>query len=304
MQAVVEYTGSQLTTIKQTVAKDTNDIEFNLFMGACKSYGLDPFRKQISAIVFNKDKPAKRNMTIIVGRDGLRSVAQRCGDYRPASSQPGYVYDESLKGDLNPIGLVSVSVNLFKQDNKGEWYPVFGEAYWDEYAPIKDKWAENEQGKYRPTGEKTLDTTGQWGKMSRVMLVKCAEAQALRAGWPDVFSGLYAEEELDQAVSREMTDVTPSEQVENEAAANRQNRLGNKSILMTLDDTGVFERVPVGEMADKCAEFISNNDAEQVHVWAIQNREPLKEFWAINPNDALAVKKLIEDKTLNVGRAA
>ena len=296
-----DFTPSQLTTIKNTVAKDTNNLEFDLFMNAARSYSLDPFRKQISAIVFNKNKPDKRNMTIIVGRDGLRSIAQRCGDYRPASEPPQYIYDAELKGELNPIGIVSVSTLLHKQDKNGDWFPVFGEAYWDEYAPIKDEWGENEQGKWKPTGRKTLDTSGQWGKMARVMLLKCAEAAALRAGWPDVFSGLYAEEELDQS---RMKDITPSQEIEEEAAHRRQNALGGRGIMMVMDESAKLERIPIGNVADRCLEFIKSSEPEAVHLWSVQNVDPLREFWSVHPNDALEVKKAIEKKTENVGAAA
>ena len=300
MNALVDFTPAQLTTIKNTVAADTNDLEFDLFLNACKSYGLDPFRKQISAIVFNKTKPEKRRMAIIVGRDGLRSIAARNGDYRPASEKPDVVYDESLKGPTNPKGIVSVSIQLWKQDKNGQWFPVYGEAYWDEFAPVKEAWEYNQEaGKRQPSGKFEVDNT--WAKMPIVMLTKCAEGQALRAGWPDQFGGLYAEEEMH---AHTMEDITPSDAVRKEAEHRRQNLLGDRAILMTLDDTGVFERVPLGQMADRCAEFIQENDAETVHKWSIQNREPLKDFWAAAPNDALHVKSLIEEKTANLGEAA
>ncbi len=291
------FSNSQLATIKNTVASETNREEFDLFMGAAKSYGLDPFRKQISAIVFNKDNAAKRKMAIIVGRDGLRAIAQRCGDYRPASGKPDIEYDKDLIGPDNPKGIVSIAVELFKQDSAGNWFPVYGEAYWDEFAPVKAGWAYDQaQGKRAPTGEQAVD--GNWKKMPVVMLTKCAEGQALRAGWPDTFGGLYAEEEMQQA---QQADVTPSEAIDAEATAQRENAIGKgRSILMTLDDTGVFRRVEIGAMADKCLEFIKENDAEAVHVWSVQNRLPLQEFWAVSPNDALDVKKAIEKKTANV----
>jgi phage recombination protein Bet len=291
--ALPDFTASQLTTIKNTVAKDTNHLEFDLFMNAARSYGLDPFRKQISAIVFSKDNAQKRQMAIIVGRDGLRSIAARCGDYRPASGPANIVYDDASKCPANPKGIVSVGITLFKQDNRGEWHPVYGEAFWDEFAPLKDEWAYNDkEGKRTPTGEKTVD--GNWAKMPIVMLTKCAEGQALRAGWPDQFSNLYAEEEMQAHTSK---DITPSQEIEQEAAHRRENALGGRGILMNMDSSGALSRVPMGEVADRCLEFIKDSDAETVWKWSIQNREPLREFWAAAPNDALEVKKQIEAKT-------
>lgn len=297
MGAVTNFTPTQLMTIRHTVASDTNDIEFDLFMNAARSYGLDPFRRQISAIVFNKKNADKRRMTIIVGRDGLRSIAQRCGDYRPASSRPEYVYDPDQKGPNNPLGLISVSVELFKQDKNGDWFPVFGEAYWDEFAPLREKWDLNpESGRREPTGEMELDTSGQWGKMGRIMLLKCAEAQALRAGWPDVFSGLYAEEELDQALARETRDITPSQEIAEEQKHRRENALGGKGILFAMDDTAKLERIPLGNVADRCMEFVKNASPEDAYRWSERNAEALREFWSNSPNDALEIKKAIEPK--------
>lgn len=296
MGAIANFTPSQLATIRHTVASDTNDSEFNLFMEAAKSYGLDPFRKQINAIVFNKSKPDKRKMTIIVSRDGLRVIAQRCGDYRPASDRAELITDDDLKGPNNPLGIVSCAVKLHKRDQDGTWYPVYGEAYWDEFAPLKEKWDLNQSsGRREPTGVFELES-GNWTKMPRLMLQKCAEAQALRAGWPDVFSGLYAEEEMDQARAREMQDVTPAEAVQQDAAHKRQNALGSKGILIAFDN-GILDRVPMGEVADRCFEFIAENDGETVYRWSTANREALKDFWAESPNDALEVKKAIEGKT-------
>jgi len=298
--ALPDFSPAQLTTIKNTVAKDTNHLEFDLFMNAARSYGLDPFRKQIGAIVFNKDKQDRRQMAIIVGRDGLRSIAARCGDYRPASGPAAIVFDEGAKGPTNPRGIVSVGITLYKQDNRGEWHPVYGEAYWDEFAPVKDEWAyDQESNKRKPTGSKTVD--GNWAKMPIIMLTKCAEGQALRAGWPDQFSNLYAEEEMQFHTTK---DITPSEEVEQDAAHRRENAIGGRGILMNMDASGALSRVPLGEMADRCLEFIKESDAETVWKWSIQNREPLREFWATAPNDALEVKKNIEAKTATLQVAA
>ena len=293
-----DFTPAQLRTIRETVAADTNAHEFDLFMNAARNYGLDPFRKQISAIVFNKDKGDRRRMAIIVGRDGLRVIAARCGDYRPADRPTQFVIDDALKSETNPKGLLSAGVTLYKQDKKGDWYSVYGEAFWDEFAPVKDEWAyDAEKGQRAPTGKQTVD--GTWAKMPTLMLAKCAEAQALRAGWPEQFGGLYVEEEMHiHTMTRDngKTDLSPSEQVEQEKQNQRQKMLGRDAVLLNMDGSGALQRVPVGEVADRCFEFFKSADAETVYRWSVQNKEGLRDFWTVAPSDALEVKKAMERK--------
>lgn len=288
------YSPEQILTIKRTVAVDHNDLEFDLFMEACRSYQLDPFRKQIFSIIYSKDNAQKRKQTIIVSRDGSRVLAQRCGDYRPASAPPVFEYDADLKSATNPKGIVSVSVTLHKQDNRGEWYPVVGVADWDEFAPIKEEWAyDQESGKRQPTGRMTLDASGQWAKMPKVMISKCAEAQALRAGWPDQFGGVYQEEEM----HRFETDVTATQMVNDFQQIERQKLVGGRGLMMVFDDTATLEKVQMGKVADRCLDFLRSATPEEAYKFRIRNAESLKEFWAHDKSAALELKREIEAKS-------
>lgn len=286
----------QITLVQQTVAKDCNHDEFNLFMEAARSYGLDPFRKQILPLVFGKNAKdqSKRRMSIVVSRDGLRVIAQRCGNYRPASDKAEWEVDDSLVSPLNPKGLVSCTVYLWQQDKQGQWFKVKGEAEWDEFAPIAEEWAEGADGKRRPTGAKTLDTSGNWAKMPKVMLEKCAEAQALRAGWPEQFGGIYAEEELDRA---KVIDLSATEIVEAESEERRLKAIGaSESITVTWGDGWALENVPLGQFADRAAEYVRDTEPTTLAKWRDANRVGLQQFWAKQPNDALELKKLLEAK--------
>lgn len=303
MGTAIDLRPQQIALVKHTIARDCNDSEFDLFMEAAKSYGLDPFRKQIIPLVFSKDNPDKRRMSIVVARDGLRVIAQRCGNYRPASEPAQIDSDPGLKSPTNPLGIVRAVVRLWQQDNRGEWFPVMGEAYWDEFAPVAEEWAWNdEKGKRLPTGKKTLDPSGNWARMPRVMITKCAEAQALRAGWPDQFGGVYAEEELDRA---KVIDMTASQIAGAEEERRRMERIGGeKSVMLTWGDGWKLESVPLGQMVDRCAEFIRDSDAATVKRWADANAEPLRQFWAMAPNDALEIKRQVEAKTSKGANAA
>lgn len=301
MAQLATFTPNQLQTIKATVAKDTNSTEFDLFMEACRSYGLDPFRKQIHAVVYSKDNAEKRKMTIIVSRDGLRVLASRSGDYRPASEPAQILYDETLKGPTNPKGILSATVRLWKQDKRGEWFPVIGEAYWDEFAPITEEWAFSEEARARrPTGKKTLDASGNWAKMPLVMITKCAESQALRAGWPETFGGVYVEEEVERVTAQE----TATEALEKFQAEERSKRIGGAGIFMIFDDSAILEKVAVGKVADRCLEFIRSADPLDAHKFRLRNEVGLREFWAHSPSEALEVKRALEAKEAQLPRNA
>lgn len=289
-----DYTGAQLALIKRTVAKDTNSDEFDLFMAVARMKALDPFSKQISAIVFNKDKPAKRNMSIITTIDGMRAIASRSNRYRPDEDEPDYTYDAELKGPLNPLGLVKAKVRIWIADTQreGGWKPATGVAYWEEFAPIKDEWAENEAGKFKPTGRQTLDTAGNWGKMPRVMLAKCAEAQALRKAFPEDLSGLYEGSEMDRA---QALDVTASQMIGAYDEEARLQRVGAiNTIMLQFAPASPLEAIPVGQVADRVLGAARNFDLEQFRWFESANTHPLREFWARAPSDALALKQEME----------
>jgi phage recombination protein Bet len=306
-----DLTATQLQLVRRTVAKDCNDIEFDHFMAVAGQLGLDPLRKQICALVFSKDDDKKRNMSIIVQIDGLRAIAQRCGDYRPAEAAPLIEYDETRAGPDNPMGIVRCEVRLWKRDTDGGWYPVAGEAYWEEFAPIKDTaeggydWIETgefyaDSGKPKKRkvarGEIIKAVDGNWLKMPRVMIAKCAEAQALRKGWPEEFSGVYAEEEMHRA---EIIDATASELVAEHQMNERVRRVGGGDGLMFVFDAGgILVQVPRGEIADRLTSYYEREaaSAQDIIDFRIRNEASLKTFWAWAPGDALEVKKIAEQR--------
>lgn len=297
------YDARTLSLIKRTVAADCNDDEFNLFIHTARHLGLDPLRRQIYAFVFSKDNPAKRRMSIITAIDGFRAIAERTGDYRPDEEEPTFEVDPALKGPNNPAGLVKATVRVFKFSH-GAWHKVTASAHWDEYAPIREEWAyDQEAGKRKPTGRMELDTSGNWGKMPRLMLAKVAEALALRKAWPDAFANVYAHEEIDRS---RVVDLLPAEAAAEGAAEERLERIGGgNTILIDWMDNQPLCAVPVGQLADKVMAFIRANREEPstIGVWAERNRIALREFWARAPGDALEIKKEIEKATADLTAA-
>lgn len=316
MNAIVQlrpndFTNTQLALIRKTVAADTNPDEFDLFIHTAKHLRLDPLRRQIYAFVYSKTDAAKRKMSIIVAIDGFRAIADRTGAYRPDEDEPTIEIDEAQKNlDTNPIGIVKATVRVWKHSH-GAWHKVTASAYWDEYAPIRDSaeeyewrdtgevWEDSGKPKKKkvPVGEvrRRLDTSGQWGKMPRLMLAKVAEALALRKAWPDDFSNVYAAEEFDRTRAQ---DLTAWEAAEQGVTEKRLAQIGQgQSVMFQFDPTGPLEPVPLGKVADRIAEFVKNNREEvsAIGLFESRNRHALRDFWARQPGDALEVKKLLEN---------
>lgn len=306
-----DHTSRQIMLIKDTVAKDCNADEFDLFVEVARGKGLDPFLGQIIPMIFSKGDAAKRKMTIIISRDGQRVIAQRCGDYRPASKPPTFEYDASLKSPINPKGIVTATVYLWKQDQKsGTWYEVAGQVDWDEFAPVKktaddfewvdtgETWPDSGKPKMKkkPIGEvrDVLDDSGNWARMPKLMIAKCAEMQALRAGWPEQFSGLYDEAEMDKAKA---VDMDASQIVEQAREDMRMKAIGGAgNITVTWGDGYALENVSVGTFADRAIQHINSVSKAEALRWADANRDPLRTFWAKHPGDALEIKKLIDTR--------
>ena len=133
--AVVD-TARSLDLIRRTVAKDCEPAEFDTFIHICRAVGLDPLRRQIYAFVFGKDNPSARRLSVVTAIDGYRAIAERTGNYRPDDRAPRIEYSEEAKDvSKNPLGIVRAEVTVYKHAH-GAWFPVTGEAFWDEYAPI------------------------------------------------------------------------------------------------------------------------------------------------------------------------
>lgn len=284
----------QVALIRRTAAKDCNHDEFEQFMHVVSDLNLNPLRKQIYAFVYNKDKPDKRSMSIIIGIDGFRAIAERSGNYRPDDTAPEYRYDDALKGDTNPLGIATCSVKCFKRDSEsGEWFPLIGFVTWNEFAPISDEWAyDKDAGRRKPTGKQEL--SGKWRDMPAHMIQKCAEAQALRKGWPEDLSGVYSAEEMERA---NVIEGTFTEMAEASERDKRLERIGGAdAIAITLKYGGDLEPIPLGEFADKVLEAVDHFKTwAELDDFRSRNRYPLREYWARCKADALELNKALAD---------
>ena len=120
-------------------------------------------------------------------------------------------------------------------------------------------------------------------ELPRLMLAKCATMQALRAGWPAEFSGLYVEEEMDRA---KVLDASASELAIG-AGGGGSLRQSPGSDLITVSFGGwSLENVPSRAVCRKCARLDRGarpRPRDEVRTWAEANREALWIFWAKSP---------------------
>jgi phage recombination protein Bet len=314
MNALVTFKDQELALIRRTVAKDCEPAEFEQFIHIARSVGLDPLRRQIYAFVFGKGKKNKddRKLTVVTGIDGYRAISERSGCYRPDDRAPRIEYDPNLKGPANPLGIVKAEVTLYKYAH-GDWHPVPGEAYWDEFCPTdyreedcvwidtSDTWPDGKPKRKKVPKEGAVlyvdqSKTG-WVKSPRNQIAKCAEAQAHRKGWPNDFAGLEVQEEVDRRLTLDLTATELADQFE---MADRQARIGGPSILV-IDwiDGNALAPVPADKFLGQAMDFIRAHREEPstIAVWRDRNKASLQQYWGVKPSEALELKKEIERAT-------
>jgi phage recombination protein Bet len=170
----ISFTPEQRQLMKDTVAKGVSDNEFMLFMHLAQHYGLDPFAKEVWCIKYGQN-PA----TIFTSRDGYLKIASRDPQIN------GIVSDAVCAGDVmerlpdggvqhtygNPRGeLIGAYALVHRKDRA---YPAYF------YAPFKEYCAGS-----NPT----------WKKYPTAMIIKVAEAMALKRAFS--ISGLVTQEEI------------------------------------------------------------------------------------------------------------
>lgn len=194
-------TTEQLDLVKKTVANGATADELKLYLYDCARQGVHPLDKLIH---FTKRSGKYTPVTSI---DFMRIRAADTGEY--AGSDDAVFFSEPMKPDF----AATVTVWRLVQ---GQRCAFTATARWTEYKPDQDF---------------------MWRKMPTTMLAKCAEALALRKGFPRQLSGLYAKEELDQA-----DNTAP--------AASRGNSAGERVIVPSEPNGGASADLQMSQEGD------------------------------------------------------
>ena len=312
----------KISLVKRMAARDCNDDEFNVFVAVAADLNLNPLRKQIYAFVFNKNDAEKRNMTLVVGIDGGRAIAARTGNYRPDDQEPQWVFRHDLKDALtNPHGIEKCTVGVYHRPTRSDPFErIVHTVYWEEFAPLVTRgdadayewvdtgevWADSgkpkKMKKLREGSTATLridPNREQWIRAGRNQIAKCAEMGALRKGWPEDLSRIVVEEETHRAqvIDAEYVDLTPAELAAKGEQDARMEKIGGPAIFAAFDAAGTLERVEIGKFFDRVNAHTRQLKPDEVASFVMRNREALREFWGRAKNDALELKKILEQRS-------
>lgn len=175
----------QVQLIKNTIAKDATDDELKLFLYTANRTGLDPLTRQIHFVKRMVSKNVggqwvkEGQMTIQTGIDGYRAIATRTGEL---AGEDDVIFDSEDKDHPN-----KATVTVYRLV-KGNRVGFTASARWEEYV--------QQYNDYK-TGENKLGPM--WKKMPYLMLAKCAASLAYRKAFPNDLSGVYTNEEMEQA---------------------------------------------------------------------------------------------------------
>jgi phage recombination protein Bet len=207
-QPILSFNEKELETIRNTVAKNSTNDEFRMFMHLARTYQLDPFNKEIWFIKYAKkgQDPKSVEPSIMTSRDGYLKIADRHPQFDGLISdvvRKNDAFKRTMDGveheyssDRGPIS--GAYALVYRKDRK---YPIYVFAPYEEYKA----------------------DTKTWNNYPSAMILKVAESMALKRAF--TVSGLVSREEMD-VQQDEPIDVTSSSQDIDDASVSEKNDLG------------------------------------------------------------------------------
>ena len=173
---VLAFNHEQKQLIKDTVAKGASDNELALFLHLAQTYGLDPFAKEIWCL-----KYGNQAATIFTSRDGYLKIANGRLEMDGIQSDAVYENDGLIKQADGTIQ------HTYGTPERGKLIGA--------YAMVFRKDRSRAAYFYAPMAEYNAGSNPTWRKYPTAMIIKVAEACALKRAFS--ISGLVTQEEMD-----------------------------------------------------------------------------------------------------------
>lgn len=205
------------------------------FLHTCERTGLDPLARQIYCIPRLGRGGIEWGIQTAI--DGFRVVAERSRKYAGQDAAEWLCADGSwvdgwvreLHGERNEQGQLipgthplAARVRVYRHDWNPD-KPAVGFASWDEYVQLKTNG----------------DVTAMWASRGVGQLAKCAEALALRKGFPQDLSGIYTDDEMGSAAARDAMEALTGEQPSKQQPRSRVPRALTAQEPSTAEDGAV-----------------------------------------------------------------
>jgi len=245
--SITKWDQEKLELIRRLYCKGATDDEMEHFAHICQKSKLDPLLKQIYFMKYSG------KMTTITSIDGYRLIADRTGKYSPGK-ETTFAYDKNGF-------LVSATACIRKMTTDGTWHDVSATAHLVEYKP--------------------KHSSQFWAEKPHIMLGKCAEALALRKAFPADLSGMYVQEEMDQA-------KPDNEETKEEVVVQGEQSIPGTNPLAFMDNLKIYEladELSVRSELDHNELLVYLRAAEKKCIEEMQKPfEPVYNFWLENPN--------------------
>jgi phage recombination protein Bet len=277
-RAVVEYKsrdGQQIklspSIIKNFLVSGKSELVTNqelfMYMGVCKSRGLNPFIKDAYLIKYTPNDPA----AIIVSIDYYRKRAKAQPDCE------GWKTGIILKNSDQKLEYREGCILLDNEDLLGAWFEA-KPCHWK--IPMRKEINLKRYIKKRKDGR----TTRFWSEENQPeQIAKVAESQGLRATWPDEFQGLYVDAEIQSMEAQGQLDnqIAKAAQTNQEDTTPDPKKAVNEK-LNRLKKNGQISKEPemTQEQADEHLKALhkiqqrlgSRLDAESFSNWMIKEK--------------------------------
>ena len=214
------------SALKNSIYPGAKDDSVLMALDYCRARQLDPLMKPVHLVpMYIKDsRTGKGEMRDVVmpGVGLYRIQADRSGNYAGADEP---VFGPDVTQTLNGVEVTYpqwCKYTVHKRMPSGEIVQFSAKEYWSEnYATAgRDNPAPNAMWKKRPYGQ----------------LAKCAEAQALRKGWPEIGQQPTAEEMEGKNIDlADMRDVTPDHESKSDVMATAATLQEITDMLTALD---------------------------------------------------------------------